>query len=79
MDSIRAMATKMNFGATVDTMDDATLLGVVRQVLGYRHSDTFEEARVRGHARLASFGFKLSVRFDGATEQALFGLMQGHT
>ena len=72
MDSIRAMANKMNFGAAVDMMDDATLLSVVRQVLGYRHSDTFEEARVRGHARLAAFGFEASEHFDVATEQVLF-------
>ena len=78
MDSIRAMATKMNFGAAVGTMDDTTLLSIVRQVLGYRQSDTFEEARVRGHARLAAFGFDASEHFDMATEQVLFGLMHGN-
>ena len=78
MDSLRAMATKMNFGSAVGTMDNATLLSIVRQVLGYRQSDTFEEARVCGHARLAAFGFDASEHFDEATEQVLFGLMQGH-
>jgi hypothetical protein len=68
----------MNFGPAVGTMDDATLPGIVCQVLGYRHSDTVEEAQVRGHARLAAFSSDASEHFNEATEQVLLGLMQGH-
>ena len=78
MDTIRAMATTLGMGATTDTLTDEALLAIIRQVLAYRHEDTFTNASERGRARLASLGVDVSKHFSEADQRAIFDLLREH-
>ena len=78
MDTIRTMAATLGMGAATDALTDDALLAVIRQVLAYRHEDTFDSASERGRARLASLGVDVGRHFSDADQQAIFGLLRKH-
>ena len=77
MEVIHEMATALGVDEAAGTMTDASLLSIVKHIIGYSSSDTFDTALGKANSRLAQFAVDTNQCTD-RQKRMLYNLLQQH-
>ena len=77
MEVIHEMATALGVDEAAGTMTDASLLSIVKHIIGYSSSDTFDTALEKANSRLTQFAVNTN-QFTDRQKRMLYNLLQQH-
>ena len=77
MEVIHEIATELGVDKGAGTMTDESLLSIVKHIIGYNSTDTFDTALDKADSRLAQFAINTN-QFTDRQKRMLYNLLQQH-